>query len=104
MPVLLTILGAIPGDADLNGKVEFADFLALSAAFDSRGGVWSQGNFDCDSRVDFEDFLILSANFGKTSVSSNFAAVPEQACSVTLYAGAVLSLFRRRRTKRRAKA
>ena len=37
--------GTSPGDADLNGDVDFADFLALSENFNGPGN-WSQGDFD----------------------------------------------------------
>lgn len=60
------LVEALFGDADLNGTVEFADFLALSANFGRSGG-WSDGNFDYSETVDFGDFLALSANFGQTS-------------------------------------
>ena len=39
------IFGTHFGDADLNRKVEFADFLLLSNNFSSPGG-WEDGNFD----------------------------------------------------------
>lgn len=51
------------GDTDLNGSVEFADFLALSAGFGSEGG-WAAGDFDGSGDVAFADFLLLSTNFG----------------------------------------
>lgn len=52
------------GDVDLNGKVEFADFLQLSASFGQAGTSWSDGDSDGDGTVSFADFLALSANFG----------------------------------------
>ena len=55
----------LPGDADDNREVAFADFLALSANFGKAvGAVWEDGDFDGNGAVDFADFLILSANFG----------------------------------------
>ena len=50
------------GDANLDGVVDFADFLVLSASFGLAGG-WAQGDFDGSQTVDFADFLRLSANF-----------------------------------------
>ena len=52
------------GDLDLNGKVDFADFLLLSATFGNSEATWSDGDFDGDGNVAFADFLSLSANFG----------------------------------------
>ena len=53
------------GDADLDGDVDFADFLKLSANFGSEDGHWSDGDFDCDGVIGFSDFLLLSSNFGE---------------------------------------
>ena len=61
------------GDADLNGAVEFSDFLALSENFEERGG-WSEGDFDGNGEIGFSDFLALSENFGQVAA---VAAVPE---------------------------
>ena len=51
------------GDVNLDGAVDFSDFLELSASFGSEGG-WSQGDFDGSGEIDFADFLALSRNFG----------------------------------------
>ena len=54
----------VAGDANGDGKVNFADFLALSTNFGTGRG-WSEGNFDgSDNGTQFADFLALSANFG----------------------------------------
>lgn len=53
-----------PGDLDLNGRVEFADFLIVSTNFGKELGRYSEGDTNADGKVDFEDFLMLSANFG----------------------------------------
>ena len=56
----------IPGDANEDGKVEFADFLILSKNFGKQSdAVWADGDFDDDGKVVFADFLLLSANFGR---------------------------------------
>lgn len=71
------------GDANLDGKVDFADFLVLSENFSTAGG-WSEGDFDGSGDVAFSDFLLLSNNFGNSEGS--VAAVPEPS-------GAILSLM-----------
>lgn len=53
------------GDANLDGQVDFSDFLILSANFGKVDKTWQQGNFDLDNRVQFFDFLLLSASFGE---------------------------------------
>ncbi len=66
------------GDADLNGSVEFADFLVLSDNF-GRPGSWDTGDFDVNGTVEFADFLALANNFGE--VSGGLAVVPEPTSS-----------------------
>lgn len=84
------------GDFDDNGKVEFADFLVLSANFGLAADD-KHGDIDCNGEVEFADFLILSSNFGLDVVESQ--AVPEP-LGCALYSIGVLSMgfLRRRRT------
>jgi hypothetical protein len=83
------LVGTSFGDADLDGNVQFADFLALAASFGTNGG-WANGDFDGDARVQFSDFLLLSNNFGAGSVA-NVASVPEPSKSTVF--GIVLALL-----------
>ena len=55
----------LPGDADLDGDVDFDDFLTLSGNFQAQNALWADGDFNVDMRVDFDDFLFLSRNFGR---------------------------------------
>ena len=84
------------GDANIDGDVDFDDFLDLAAVFPlASGGLWSQGNFEGnDGDVDFDDFLALAANypFNAGSVS----AVPEPSCFAMLASLVVMGLARRR--------
>lgn len=57
------ILGSHAGDVDLDGHVDFADFLVLSANFGKQTESWSDGDFDANGVVDFADFLALAAGF-----------------------------------------
>lgn len=57
------IFETIRGDTNLDGRVEFSDFLVLSRNFSGEGG-WGDGDFDGDSQISFSDFLVLSRNFG----------------------------------------
>ncbi len=61
--LLAGVLGTVRGDVDLDGVVDFGDFLVLSQSFGQPGG-WGQGDFDGNGLVDFPDFLTLSGNFG----------------------------------------
>lgn len=67
--------GRLAGDFDLNGRVEFADFLTLSANFNDQNVSYAEGDADCSGAVDFADFLQVSGNFGK--VFGSVSAVPE---------------------------
>jgi len=88
--------GTIPGDVNLDGTVNFPDFLALSANFGQAGRTWSQGDFDCSGDVAFPDFLALSANFGR-SAGANAASVPEpNATLLALFAVLGILGWRRR--------
>ena len=62
------------GDTDLDGDVDFPDFLSLSVSFGQEGG-WAQGDFDGNRMVEFPDFLLLSANF--TFERTDATQVPE---------------------------
>ena len=91
----------LPGDADLNGTVQFPDFLALSRNFTQEGG-WAEGNFTIDDVVSFPDFLVLSRNFGLTAAefeaSGEAATVPEPTAAMLLLGGMLFAgVFRRRR-------
>jgi len=56
----------LPGDIDLNGQVNFTDFLLLSENFGTKSENGNaQGDIDNDGIVAFEDFLILAENFGR---------------------------------------
>lgn len=65
----------IPGDANADGAVDFADMMALTNQFGTEGGGWAGGDFNLDGRSDFDDFQILAKNFA-TSVEGA-AQVPE---------------------------
>lgn len=52
------------GDANLDGNVDFADFLIVSANFGKVDRSWGEGDLNGDGEVSFEDFLLLSGNFG----------------------------------------
>jgi hypothetical protein len=55
----------LPGDANLDGVVNFKDMVILSNHYGQPGG-WAEGNFTGAPTVDFSSFVVLSNNFGKT--------------------------------------
>ena len=91
----LDATGQYQGDVNLDGEVEFGDFLVLSAAFGLQEPVWTAGDLNCDGDVAFADFLSLSANFGLGSTETNaLAAVPEPTAWATALSLVALLLFR----------
>ena len=110
------IMATLPGDANLTGTVNFADFLILRDHYGQSGMQWSQGDFDGDGTVNFADFLLLRNNYGKSlpglaaalptasemAAMQQFASVygptptPEPASLAILVAGGLALLLRRR--------
>ena len=71
-----TLVGTNFGDTNLDGLVDFADFLNQSGGFGKAIG-WAFGDTDGDLIVGFADFLELSSNFGTGELFEPAAAVPE---------------------------
>ena len=84
------------GDADLNGEVDFGDFLALSDNFGQHGG-WAKGDFDGLGDVQFSDFLLLSSNFGNVREATLAQSVPEPNASLLALASCLCLCLRRTR-------
>jgi autotransporter-associated beta strand protein len=99
----LLVRRTLPGDANLDGTVSFADLLLLAQNYDGTGRAWGQGDFDYDASTNFSDLLLLAQNYDLT-LAGSFAAdwslaqsmVPEPA-SLTVFASATALLVRRRR-------
>ena len=56
------------GDIDLDGRVDFVDFLVLSSHYGDKEAVLVQGDIDGDGSVSPNDLAILRANFGLTKL------------------------------------
>ena len=79
----------IPGDANLDGIVDQADYTAWYNNY-STGSMWEQGDFNGDARVDQADYTAWYNNYGSTGGN-----VPEPA-TLTLLAVAAMAVLRRR--------
>jgi len=89
--IIRGVLGTEYGDANLDGMVNFDDFLALQGSFGAMGG-WATGDFNGDMMVNFDDFLVLQGNFGFAPVplsATELQSVPEPG---TLFASFVALL------------
>ena len=58
------IIGTVVGDVNLDGVVDFPDFLLLARSFNQQNALWSDGDFNGDGTVNIADFLALSREFG----------------------------------------
>jgi hypothetical protein len=83
------------GDANLDGAVQFGDFVLLANHFGLSGG-WGDGDFDGTGDTQFADFVLLAENFGRGS--SVPASVPEPWASHLALIG-LLGLIARRRVR-----
>jgi len=58
----------LPGDADLNGRVDAMDYLAVKRYLGTTSGAsWENGDFNGDGAVDRDDYHAVVVNFGYTS-------------------------------------
>ena len=89
--------GTFLGDANLDGKVDFFDFIDLANGFNKPGG-WAQGDFNGNQMVDFLDFIDQASNFGQPLQEAAFA-VPEPA-SLSLSLWLLMPILFRRRSRR----
>ena len=89
----------LAGDANLDGVVNTADFMALTQNFNSTGSTWVQGDFNYDGRVNALDFNAVASNFGATPTPgvAMGTLVPEPTALCLMLAPA--ALLRRRRAR-----
>ena len=97
----LSLVQAIPGDTNIDGVVDFADFLIFANNFGQPSfNGWLDGDFSGHGIIAFSDFLQLTENFGRTGFSTPAAAaaVPEPATGLSvLFAAAAFSILLRRK-------
>lgn len=85
-----------PGDANGDGKVNFADLLILAQNYGkSPGATLLQGDFNDDGSVGFDDLLILAQHYGEGSGGAE-SPVPEPTCAAALGLGSLVAARRRR--------
>ena len=90
------VTSVIAGDANWDGIVDAADYIALKRNFGrATGARYKDGDFDGDHDVDWNDLQTLMGNFGARGVGSA-PAIPEPAMLSLMGIGG-LALLRRRR-------
>jgi hypothetical protein len=71
------------GDANLDGRVNFADLVVLARHYGDNSGNanWDQGDFTYDGKVGFEDLTLLAQNYNQTMQAAAVVAssAPEAA-------------------------
>lgn len=75
----LVIRYTAPGDANLDGNVNFDDLLRTAQSYGSVGKSFAQGNFNYDAtgNVDFDDLLLLAQFYGTSAVATAPASTLE---------------------------
>jgi hypothetical protein len=113
------LVATLPGDANVDGSVNFNDLAALAQNYNNTDGqrLWPHGDFTYDGNVDFNDLAALAQNYNVSTVPTpgmfspafdaqwqgaleQAAIVPEPA-TLLLFAGAGLLVPGRRRAVRR---
>ncbi len=90
---------ALPGDANLDGRVDVNDLTVVLTNFGTSGATWATGDFVGDGKVDVNDLTIVLANFGRTfgaASGGNVSAVPEPSTLALVAAIGLLGFVWRR--------
>ena len=81
----------MPGDANLDGRVDINDLTIVLAHYGQTGGMnWGTGEFNGDGKVDINDLTIVLAHYGQSvgaSARAGLSAVPEPSILALLAAG-----------------
>ena len=105
-----TTVYARPGDANLDGLVNFTDLLQVARNYNNPTASWFQGDFDYNGVVNFNDLLALARAYGSTApaspefgpgfqeaVAAAFSQVPEPSTVGVLVIAVCGNGLRRRR-------
>jgi hypothetical protein len=85
-------ISVLPGDVNLDGRVDINDLTIVLNNYDKAGMTWTQGSMDGDptGTVDINDLTIVLDNYGSAVVLSpapGMSPVPEPAGLLLLAAG-----------------
>ncbi len=95
--MIFDVLATRYGDADLDGCVDYRDYITLKRSCAAGGAAgWAGGDFSGDGKLGFADLAMLRSGFG----FSGGAAAPVPEPSAVLLLGPLLLAIRRRRRAR----
>ena len=90
-------LAVVPGDANLDRKVDINDLtLVLTNFGQTTGMTWATGDFNNDGKVDINDLTTVLTNFGQSahaSLADGIKAVPEPTSLLLLAAVGLTGLL-----------
>jgi hypothetical protein len=74
---VVTVKYTRSGDANLDGRVDFTDLVAMAQNYNTLTGqaVWSAGDFTYDGNVDFNDLVLLAQNYNQGAAAPVMAMV-----------------------------
>jgi hypothetical protein len=74
----LRLVATLPGDANLDGVVNFGDLLALAKHYNTTGdaAAWTTGDFTYDAAVNFGDLLALARNYNQAVPTGAIPGAP----------------------------
>lgn len=62
----LSLVATLPGDANVDGVVGFADLVAVAQHYGATNQNWSSGDFNYDDVVDFADLVAVAQHYGNS--------------------------------------
>jgi hypothetical protein len=77
----------LPGDANLDARVNIQDFNLLATNYNQVGKSWTEGDFNYDGRVNVLDFNLLASHFNQTQTVSGTTPVPQPCAGSILIIG-----------------
>jgi hypothetical protein len=97
----MLIRSGLPGDANLDGSVNFNDLLLLAQNYGQTDRDWFTGDFSLDGETGFTDLLALAQNYnsGTSTFQADWSLAQSLVPEPTLFcliAAAPLTLIRRR--------
>src|SRR4029078_579080 len=61
------------GDTDLNGRVNFDDYVRIDNGFNNHLSGWMNGDFDGNGQINFDDYVLIDLAFNTQSGTLNRA-------------------------------